>query len=462
MGDNGYPLDEWSTPVSDPNGFGFGPGSPDDEEALRRFLAQFGLVSDDGAPIDPDQLMQRLQSVMAAMNTQLAGYGAADATSGMNWGFTKDLVQRTIQHAGDDPAPTSAQQGKIRDAVALADLWLDDEIAFTRLSALPAGWSRQQWLDHSFATWQSLVQPVISALSVALRALMSNGQPPGAEPMLRLAVSSMFSAQVSQSLAKLATTVLTGSDLGLPVSDEARVCLLPTNIESFAEGLDNDADDILLYFAVRETARQRLFAAVPWLAPQLLALIEHYARDITIDTDALEQALEDQLNAVTNITDLEQAGNAVARSLFAPQRTAEQDEVLGRLETLLALVEGWVDEVTARVTASRMPAAAGLTEMLRRRRVSGGPAETAFKNLVGLELRPRRTRDAENLWAAVRASRENSGRDALWAHPDLVPDADALDDPLGFAERPDGSKAPDELDTELARLLDEENGPSGS
>jgi hypothetical protein len=27
------------------------------------------------------------------------------------------------------------------------------------------------------------------------------------------------------------------------------------------------------------------------------------------------------------------------------------------------------------------------------------------------------------------------GRDAVWAHPDLLPDADDLDDPLGFAEK---------------------------
>jgi hypothetical protein len=73
-----------------------------------------------------------------------------------------------------------------------------------------------------------------------------------------------------------------------------------------------------------------------------------------------------------------------------------------------------------------------------------------------LELRPRRTRDAENLWAALRAARSVEGRDAVWAHPDLLPDAAALDDPLGFAGT-DGAQAPmDALDAELAKLLEEE------
>jgi uncharacterized protein (DUF2342 family) len=99
--------------------------------------------------------------------------------------------------------------------------------------------------------------------------------------------------------------------------------------------------------------------------------------------------------------------------------------------------------------------------MLRRRRASGGPAETALRNLVGLELRPRRARDAANLWAATRSARGVAGRDAVWAHPDLVPDAAALDDPLGFANPDLQQPSIDELDVELARLLDEE-GDAGN
>lgn len=441
------------------------PGSPDqipepgdDDQALLRFLAQFGIAPDAAGQLDPDQLMEQMQSMLAAFNTQLAGFGAADAASGMNWGFTHDLIRRATAAAGPDPAPTPAQQARIRDAVALADLWLDEAISFDRLSSQPMAWRRADWVEHTFNTWQQLIRPVITQLSVALQTLGGEDQPTGVEPMMRLAVASMFGAQVSQTLSTLATSVLSGSDISLPITDEARVTLLPVNVEAFAEGLTSDIDDLLLFLAIREAARQRLFAAVAWLGPQLLALIEHYAREITIDPDALTQAVEGQLANVLSAADLEKAGDAVAHSLFAPQQTAEQKEVLARLETLLALVEGWVDEVTAQVTEPRMPSAAPLTEMLRRRRASGGPAETALRNLVGLELRPRRTRDAANLWAATRTARGVAGRDSVWAHPDLVPDAAALDDPLGFANPDQHQSGTDELDEELARLLDEEGG----
>ena len=96
--------------------------------------------------------------------------------------------------------------------------------------------------------------------------------------------------------------------------------------------------------------------------------------------------------------------------------------------------------------------------VVRRRRAAGGPAENALKTLVGLELRPRRTRDAANLWAAIRATRSEADRDAAWSHPDLIPTSADLDDPLGYAEHGHGAAAPDDLDAELAKLLDEERG----
>lgn len=447
--------------MNDPDGADEPRGPGDDEEAMLRFLAQFGITPDASGRMDPEQLMGRMQAMMSAFNTQLAGFGTADAASGMNWGFTRDLVHRAVAAAGPDTTPTPSAQATIRDAVALADLWLDDELSFDRLSTQAVAWSRKDWVDHTFTNWQQLMQPVITALSVALRSMAGDGQPTPAEPMLRLAVAGMFGAQVSQTLAEVAAGVLSGSDIGFPITDESRVCLVPANIDSFAEGLEADRNDLVLYLAIREVSRQRLFASVPWLGPQLLALIEHYAREITIDPDALEQAIEGQLGSAMSAAELEKAGNAVAHSLFAPKQTAEQREVLARLETLLALVEGWVDEVTSQVTNTRMPVAAALTEMLRRRRVSGGPAETALRNLVGLELRPRRTRDAANLWAATRAARGSAGRDAVWDHPDLLPDSASLDDPLGFAAQGNQLAAPDDLDAELARLLDAEGGSAG-
>jgi putative hydrolase len=121
--------------------------------------------------------------------------------------------------------------------------------------------------------------------------------------------------------------------------------------------------------------------------------------------------------------------------MLEPQTTSEQQAALDRLETLLALVEGWVDVVVGDAVTDRLPGADALRETLRRRRASGGPAEQTFATLVGLELRPRRLRAAAALWRLVGDRHGVAVRDGVWAHPDLVPTAADLADPLDFADR---------------------------
>src|SRR3546814_12904722 len=97
-------------------------------------------------------------------------------------------------------------------------------------------------------------------------------------------------------------------------------------------------------------------------------------------------------------------------------------------ENLLATIEGWVDVVTADAT-TRLPSAERIAEAVRRRRAVGGPAEQALSSLVGLEIRPRRMREAAALWRAVTDAVGVSGRDALWDYPDLLPPPHHIDDP---------------------------------
>jgi hypothetical protein len=73
---------------------------------------------------------------------------------------------------------------------------------------------------------------------------------------------------------------------------------------------------------------------------------------------------------------------------------------------------------------------------------------------VGLELRPRRLREAATLWAALKDERGIAGRDAIWQHPDLLPTAGDLDDPQGFSGRRKLAEAGDtEVDDALQKLL---------
>ena len=119
-----------------------------------------------------------------------------------------------------------------------------------------------------------------------------------------------------------------------------------------------------------------------------------------------------------------------------------------------------MEDVTARAVAPHVPHAVPLREMLRRRRAAGGPAEHVFATLVGLQLRPRRLREAASLWAALVNVGGIEARDALWEHPDLLPSGADLDDPTAFPARQAAAATQDaDMDAALAQLLDDETPP---
>jgi putative hydrolase len=260
----------------------------------------------------------------------------------------------------------------------------------------------------------------------------------------------MFGAQIGQAVGALAGDLVSGTEVGLPLVPDQGIAMLPANIDAFAEGLEVDLVEVRLYLAAREAARVRLFADVVWLGPQLVAAVQSYARDISIDTEGIELALQS-----IDTSDPAAMQVALSSSLFTPEPSPAQRSALVLLETHLALVEGWVDVVADRATRKHLPHTAALGEAVRRRRASGGPAERVFSQLVGLELRPRRLRDAANLWAALESKGGAATRDGAWAHPDVAPTAADLDDPLGFVDRFTAKGTPDEMDAALDALLSE-------
>lgn len=351
----------------------------------------------------------------------------------VNWDLARQLAVSTL--AGANRPVDASERAAIADAVRLADLWLDEA------TELPSGvhaiesWTRLEWLERTLPVWSTLCDPVaarvVAAMSSAIPAeqLAALGAGNPLAGIMNQVGGLMFGAQVGQGIGALSREIVSATDIGIPLGPEGVAALVPENVAGFGEGLQRPADEVRLYLALREAAHQRLFTHVPWLRQRLLEAVESYARGITIDMSAIERAMSE-----VDPTNPESVQNALAGGLFEPQTTPEQQAALRRLETLLALVEGWVDAVVAAAAGERMPGAEALREASRRRRATGGPAEQTFATLVGLELRPRRLREAAALWWGVSSKHGVSGRDALWGHPDLLPGADDLDDPLGFAD----------------------------
>jgi len=403
--------------------FGFG---PDDRDPARDDQGAGGQGGPAGS-FDVNALGQML--------TQLGQMLSQASTSAgpVNYDVAKQLAMQQLSAAGGTVDPTPRELDAITESVRLAEVWLD------AATPLPSGintvqaWSPWQWVEHTLPTWQRLCDPVARRFSSAWTDAMPAEMRQSAGPLLAM-VGQMgglaFGSQLGGALAQLGTEVLTSTDIGLPLGPPGVGALLPAAIDKFTGGLGRPASEVLVFIAAREAAHQRLFGHVPWLRASLLGAVEQFAQGITVDTDALERLARDI--DPSNPAALEEA---MSSGVLEPQTSPEQQVALARLETLLALVEGWVDVVVADAVGDRLPGADALRETLRRRRATGGPAEQTFATLVGLELRPRQLRAASTLWRTLTDARGAEGRDAVWAHPDLVPTAEDLEDPDGFTER---------------------------
>jgi putative hydrolase len=404
----------------------------------------FGAAGGAGGMPDLSQLFGQLQNLMQPHDGPV------------NWDFALDLARKTVAQE-PDPTPSQRQKDAVADAMRLADHWLDETTAFPSGIVTPAAWSRAEWVVGTTDVWKVLVEPIaessVQALSGALPAEAQEMSGP-LIGILGKAVGGMLAGQIGSGLGALAAEVLSVSDIGLPLTAPGRGAIVTTNLDAFAADLDVSADDVLLYVALREAAHQRLFAHVPWLRDYLIGAVTDYARGIEINAEGIQSRIEEQMRGI-DPTNPEAMQELLDGGMFEPERSPAQEAALQRLEVALALVEGWVDDVVGQATVERMPTAAKLQEIFRRRRAAGGPAEQTFATLVGLELRPRRLRDASTLWGSLRTRQGTEARDGVWMHPDLLPTPADLDDPLGFREDASAPAAlsDEDFDAELQKLL---------
>ncbi|MDB1086840.1 zinc-dependent metalloprotease [Streptomyces sp. ACA25] len=439
-----------------PFGFGLPPEEPEDGESRKKR---------GGGPDPADNPLAAMFGSLGAGGMQPQDLGAAFQQLGqmlsyeggpVNWDLARNVARQSVTQGSPDGSKDAAvgprEHAQVEESLRLADLWLD------AVTSLPSGahstvaWSRAEWVEATLPVWKELVDPVAERVGTAMGEVLPQEMQAMAGPLLGMMRSmggAMFGTQIGQAVGVLAGEVVGSSDIGLPLGPAGKAALLPRNITLFGEGLGVAQDEVRLYLALREAAHQRLFEHVPWLRSHLFGAVEGYARGIEVDTAKLEDMVG-QLDPSRP----EELQEKLQQGLFQPEDTPGQKAALARLETALALVEGWVDAVVHAAAEPHLPSASALRETLRRRRASGGPAEQTFATLIGLELRPRRLRDAARLWASLTDARGSEGRDALWAHPDMLPTAGDLDDPDGFVhrEQPDFS----ELDRMLGDAAEDE------
>ena len=398
-----------------------------------------------GIPTNPEQLQSLLAMLSQAMDRQ-------GQPEGVDWNQTTTQAKTVARK--QNQAVTEAQRQAWSEAINIANLWLDQATEVSALATEAKFLTRDLWVDDAMPLFKAMSQPVADRMSIALSEHLANNSPEElaglmkeAGRLLRNAGGAMFAMQIGQAIGKLSEKVLTGGDIGLPIFAEQRAAFVPQNLDEYLQELGVPAAEARIYLAVRELAHARLFKHSRWLRDSVVSQITSYASHIAIDNDRIMTAVAD-----TDLTNPESMKGLLESGAMLADRTEEQQRALDQIETQLALIEGWVDAVTQEATRL-LPESARIGDAVRRRRAAGGPAELTFATLVGLELRPRKVREATAMWLLVSSALGAAKRDALWDHPDMLPSASDIADPATLIARLQGHG--DDFDSALRELLGE-------
>lgn len=355
------------------------------------------------------------------------------STGAAGWDGAKQVARSLVVQAGDESVSEN-EKNAISQAVSLAQTWLDGATSFPAHTTQSFAWSRSEWIETTMPIWQRLVDPIAKKvqanLGANLQGMLQSEQLPEEMmammgPMmdaLKPMSSAMFTMQVGNGIGELAKEVLSSNEIGLPLTNFLVPALLPKNIKTFAKGVEQKESEVILFLSLREAAASRLFANTGWLGPRLLGAIEEYSQGIGINTEKISEAMReiDPMNP-------ESLQQILGGGVFEVELSDTQKSALNRIEFLLALIEGWVEQVTLNAAQDKLPSLIPLSETMRRRRAAGGPAEKTFSALVGLALRPKLNREAGEFFKKFTELKSIQERDLLWSHPDLLPSEDQLE-----------------------------------
>jgi putative hydrolase len=441
-------------------------------------MSPFGFTPDDeapdGNPENLNEMMRQMQEQIAQQFEQLginpAGFVNPFAAFAQGTqevlppAVVRDTAKRFVQAHGSQPIGTK-DVTVVDNAFEIADLWLNEATVFpaTTGNTSQRAVSRLDWVDETLKGWQATMEPLATGLSSAISTLLDeavaqqsqdadadNGEtmagPMGAMAgLLRTFIGSLIATQLGQAIGGISATATGAHDVGLPLLDPARPLLIPENIEKLSEGLEIPKSEIYLFHALREAAIARLFESNPWLVSYIRSAIVDYGRGIHIDMEAIQRQAEDAMqNFDPSQMNPESGENsftlALNNGIFTPEETPAQRAALSKLETALALVDGWADEVTNLAAGDRLPALTHLREMYRRQRATSAPSQQLFKSLLGLEVTPKLAREASAFWQKIRESKDIAARDQIWSG--ILPSAEELLEPEKFLT---SSEIPDDL-----------------
>jgi putative hydrolase len=349
----------------------------------------------------------------------------------VNWDVARQTASWLATDGRPEPNVDPLERIRLEELVRVADLQvstatgLDTSIAGGILSILPV--TRGDWALHSLEAYRPFLERLATSLSTAGE---DDDEPADATTQLlgdlgKMLGPVLLGMQSGFMLGHLSRRALGQYDLPLPRLPADQLLVVPANLDAFADQWSLVPDDFRLWVCLKEVTHHAVLGR-PHVRARLEHLINEYVSRFEVDPEALEASLG-------NLDPTDAAGlQAVLgnpETLLGAMRSPGQQETLTRIETLTAVIEGYVDHVMDTTGRGLIGSYSQLTEALRRRRVEATDGERFAARLLGLELGRGQYEKGTTFVRGVVERAGEEGLSRLWLTERELPTPAELDAP---------------------------------
>jgi coenzyme F420 biosynthesis associated uncharacterized protein len=348
----------------------------------------------------------------------------------IDWSLARQIA-RFAAGAGAGAAPLEADFPAL---VAEHEAHLRDYTGLELAAPVPAPEevSRVEWSEINLESLASLLEPVTQRLLKRLE-----GAGPFAAP-LRAVTGATLAAESGLVVGYMSQRVLGQYEVSLlDVEQQPRLLFVAPNLAKAVRELKTDRESFLGWIVLHELTHVFQFSGVPWLRAHMSALMRDYMKTVEV---RFERGSAGGLPSLPDpsriVQDFREGG------LIALVQTREQRRLMNRIQSTMAVIEGYSEHVMDAVGERVLPAYAGLRDAMERRRRSRSAPERVLQRLLGFDMKMRQYEEGKAFCDGVAELGGIETLNRVWAGPEAMPTPAELHDPAAWIARVESASAP--------------------
>jgi putative hydrolase len=355
----------------------------------------------------------------------------------LNWDAARQLAYAVATEGSSEVNVDPLERMSYEALARVADLHVGEvtglSTAITGRGVSIATVTPGGWVARSLDAYK----PLFDALALAL----GSATTPAADPepsddptaalmdgLMRMLTPSMLGLSAGSMVGHLATRSFGQYDLPIPRPPSDELLVVPSAVRRFADDWSLPLDDLRLFVCVHEIAHHAILG-VPHVRATLESLLVEFARAFRPDARALEDRLgELDLENPDALAGLQKA-LADPEVMLGAMATPEQHQVQRRLDALVAVIVGVVDHVLDTIGSRLISSYGGLSEAMRRERVTPHQSDVFVQRLLGLSLGREQVERGCDFVSGVIERAGEDGLARLWRSQRELPTAAEVDAP---------------------------------